>query len=269
MPAEASDFAIAELIVWNRGLASEEMHAASDHLLSTVLGVGAVEANEAKDGQLEAPKRAEHRRLFSLSSSLKAWYKENGFSIGGQTWTDATGNGHTATLSASGLSSATTSSAHGSGGSVTALQGTTAGTVTFGTDIISSSFTICSITRYTGTTSYRILNGDQGVFVHGHFEEDGVKKTGTACYNTWRTSGAYVTPDTNWVAMCGTNAESNEILVNGNNVGVNSGGTGSVNLGINVGTGMPTQASTFEVVEVLIWDKGLTSAEMQTSMDYL
>ena len=36
--SESSDFAIAELIVWPRGLASAEMYAAASHLSRNVLG---------------------------------------------------------------------------------------------------------------------------------------------------------------------------------------------------------------------------------------
>ena len=153
---------------------------------------------------------------------------------------------------------------------MTALKGTTSGTVTFGTNIISTQFTICSVTRYTGSTYGVILNGNSGHWFHGHFEEDGTQKTGTAYYNSWRTSGTtYVSPVTNWVAMCGTNAGSQLILVNGVSVGVKSGGSGDQTLGINVGSDMPAKASDFAVAEVMVWNRGLTALEITDASDYL
>eukprot|EP00966_Prymnesium_polylepis_P071804 1667792-Prymnesium_polylepis.1 len=37
MPGQESDFAIAELVVWDKGLTDAEMQQASDHLLNNVL----------------------------------------------------------------------------------------------------------------------------------------------------------------------------------------------------------------------------------------
>eukprot|EP00966_Prymnesium_polylepis_P008824 203451-Prymnesium_polylepis.1 len=58
--------------------------------------------------------------------------------------------------------------------------------------------------------------------------------SGVAFYGTVRTTWtAHVSPTTDWVVMCGTNAGSDAILVNGQSVGTGTGGTGDCGLGIN------------------------------------
>ena len=42
-----------------------------------------------------------------------------------------------------------------------------------------------------------------------------------------------------------------------------------MNLGINVGTGMPGQESDFAVAEVIVWDRGLSAAEMYAVSGHL
>ena len=69
-----SAFAIAELIVWPRGLSSEEMYQASDYLMKNVLG------------------RIETKPSADFPFDPSAWYKSGGFNITSLNWPDATGN---------------------------------------------------------------------------------------------------------------------------------------------------------------------------------
>merc|ERR1711865_87 len=90
-------------------------------------------------------------------------------------------------------------------------------------------------------------------------------------YQTWNTRAVKknVNPITNWVVMCGTNdpeiALPGNIVLNGENVGTRTGGDGSLKLHVN----LSGQTSDFAIAEVVVWDRGLTSAEMHEATDYL
>ena len=68
--------------------------------------------------------------------------------------------------------------------------------------------------------------------------------------------------------MCGTNAGSQLKLVNGVDVGTNTGGTGGPSLFVNAGP-WPDQKSDFAIAEVVVWPRGLTSDEMHRVSDHL
>merc|ERR1719149_367636 len=97
---------------------------------------------------------------------LNAWYCPGGFDIASNTWEDCTGNGNTAVLSGSGLAESR-SAGHGATSEVLALSGTTSSAIAFGA-VIKSEFTVCSVTRYTGGTKNKILQGSTNWF-HGHW----------------------------------------------------------------------------------------------------
>ena len=106
-------------------------------------------------------------------------------------WPDLSGNGNTATLVGDSFVSAV-SNGHGANHYLTALEGTTAAAISFGS--VQPTFTICSVTRYTGGTNRRILNGGGRNFLHGHHNG----RTGVAYYgNGWKTpQGQNVSPNT-------------------------------------------------------------------------
>ena len=82
--------------------------------------------------------------------------------------------------------------------------------------------------------------------------------------SSWKTSSRdHVSPDTDWVAMCGTNAGSQLKLISGVDVGRSTGGSGNCALRINSG-GYGFYKSDFAVAEVIVWPRGLTADEMQT-----
>ena len=188
----ASDFAIAEVVVWPRGLTSDEMHRASNHIMHR-MGL----------------------RPAAYPADLNAWYCPGAFDLVSNTWLDCSGNGNTATLSGTGLTESL-SADHGAANDVLALSGTTSSVIDFG-PVISSSFTVCSATRYTGGTERRILQGGTN-WLHGHHGG----KAGVAMYdNQWKTSDLVgnVSPNTDWVVMCGSNDWAQLMLANGVDVG--------------------------------------------------
>eukprot|EP00964_Phaeocystis_antarctica_P058418 scaffold34652_cov69-Phaeocystis_antarctica.AAC.2 len=168
----------------------------------------------------------------------------------------------TATLSGSGLAESR-SAGHGATSEVLALSGTPSSVIAFGA-VIQSEFTVCSVTRYTGGAKQRILQGEGANWLHGHYGG----AAGVAYYEGWKTTYQdHVSPDTDWVVMCGTNAMP-QLLVNGVDVGTAAGGRGHVSLFVNAGT-HSGQSSDFAIAEVAVWPRGLTSAEMHRVSEHL
>jgi len=197
---------------------------------------------------------------------LNAWYCSGAFDVASSTWQDCSGNGNTATLSGSGLAEVR-SAGHGAASEVLALSGTTSSVISFG-PVIKSEFTVCSVTRYTGGAKERILQGGGANWLHGHWGG----QAGVAYYEGWKTAEqGSVSPDTDWVVMCGTNAGSQLTLVNGVDVGTATGGESGVSLFVNAGDRKDTsdEKSDFAIAEVVVWPRGLTSEEMRSVSDHL
>ena len=193
---------------------------------------------------------------------MHAWFCPGAFDIASNKWEDCSGNGNTATLSGSGLVELR-SAEHGATSEVLALSGTTSSVIDFG-PVIPNAFTVCSVTRYTGGTNGRILQGSKN-WLHGHHGGD----AGVAYYGGWKTSsGGNVSPNTNWVVMCGTNAGSQLKLANGVNVGTSNGGVGDLSLWVNGGE-VSSQKSDFAIAEVVVWPRGLTDQEMRRVSQHL
>jgi len=147
---------------------------------------------------------------------------------------------------------------------VLALSGTTSSQIAFG-PVIKSEFTVCSVTRYTGGRKQRILNGGGANWLHGHWRGN----AGVAYYEGWKTAVKdNVSPDTDWVVMCGSNAGSELKLANGVDVGIATGGIGGVSLFVNAGR-FPSEKSDFAIAEVVVWPRGLTDVEMRGVSEHL
>eukprot|EP00964_Phaeocystis_antarctica_P013474 scaffold7377_cov79-Phaeocystis_antarctica.AAC.1 len=195
---------------------------------------------------------------------MNAWYCSGAFHIASSTWQDCSGNGMTANLSGSGLAESR-SAGHGATSEVLALSGTTSSVIAFGA-VIQSEFTVCSVTRYiTGGAKERILQGDAN-WLHGHWDGHAGVAHYVTGFQTARQGS--VSPDTDWVVMCGTNAGSQLKLVNGVNVGTKAGGDGDQSLFVNDGL-RTSQLSDFAIAEVVVWPRGLTSEEMYRASDHL
>ena len=236
----ASNFAIVEVVVWPRGLTAEEMRGASNHLINSL-----------------------HSRPAAYPADLNAWYCPGAFDVASNKWADCSGNGNTATLSGSGLAE-WRGAGHGATNDVHALTGTTSSVISFGA-VIQNEFTVCSVTRYTGGTKGRILQGGGNNWLHGHLGG----RAGVAFYRGWKTAlQDNVSPDTDWVVMCGTNAESQLKLVNGADVGSATGGVGDVSLFVNGGS-YADAASDFAIAEVVVWPRGLTAEEMRGASEFI
>jgi hypothetical protein len=208
--------------------------------------------------------------LILYPEGMNAWYCPGAFDLASSnTWQDCSGNGNTATLSGSGLAESH-SAGHGATNEVLALSGTTSSVISFGA-IIASTFTVCSVTRYTGGTKGRILQGGGGNWLHGHYFHNGwgYAMSGVAYYGDYITKWQNnVSPDTDWVVMCGSNAGSQLKLVNGVDVGPGGGSTGGVSLFVNAGDN-GHEKSDFAIAEVVVWPRGLTDDEMRSVSEHM
>jgi hypothetical protein len=78
-------------------------------------------------------------------------------------------------------------------------------------------FTICSITRYTGSSNSRILAGVNeigycGGWLHGHY----LGRRRVAHYDSWKTSESSRGTLTDWLVICGQNSASSSTAIPNN-----------------------------------------------------
>jgi hypothetical protein len=153
--------------------------------------------------------------------------------------------------------------------SIPFLFGNTTQTIDFGINV-SNSFTICTITRYTGISKRRIINTRGGNWLHGHWGG----KIGVSHYNRWLNSNSIEGTNNilinDWIITCGKNESlpDRNFIVNGINRGINSGGDGGLD-DLNINKGAYGETSDFAFSKLLIWDKILTDDEMQKVSNYL
>ena len=181
-------------------------------------------------------------------------YSASSWNSGTNILTDLTGNGRNATTT---NVSSGTASGNGATASIPYIGGTTTGTVLWPTSSIGSTFTLATITRYSGTTKGRVLHGVVSNWLHGHWS--GLR--GVAFYEGWKTAQTSVGTQTDWLNMVGTNSTSvsipNNIIANGTSRGTANGGSGSDRLRIGV-----SESSDFQFSHTFIWNQGLTQAEL-------
>ena len=279
----ASDFAIVEMAVWNRGLSETELLSVSNYMMHRLNYTPLLKT-------LPLPA--------SYPSGMKAWYAPGGWNIQNNIWYDETGNGFDAVLSGTGFTnkyytnidkvgsgdwyvntdnnSANNNSHENIGAdNINVLSGTTSSNIEFG-NVIENEFTVCSITRYSGTNKKRILNGGTGTnWMHGHwngatgvvwYEDNYGNLSSSTPTNKSQYNYTYVDNKERWQVVCATNTTASDgkqtTLANGRNVSVPGGGIGGIDININ-GDTYPAERSDYEIVELAIWPRALTEYEMK------
>ncbi|CAE7250862.1 unnamed protein product [Symbiodinium natans] len=158
---------------------------------------------------------------------------------------------------------------------VTYIQGFHDDAFSFGA-ILKSSFTMCSVSRYTGRNVAgkfgRILQGKDHNLLQGHWKGH----VGVAYYGDWVTYPYHHRYDMNWMVMCGTNKA--KLVYSGlKNFGdYNFAASKSrhetfpdsvvINAGYKAGE---DSVSDFAVMEVITWDRALAQSEMESAIRYL
>jgi hypothetical protein len=84
------------------------------------------------------------------------------------------------------------------GGSITAY-------INWGDSSVPATFTVCSISRYSGATKERILTCSDRNWLHGNWGVYGTKYAGATFYDKDMYLQYGISPDTNWVVSCGRN----------------------------------------------------------------
>jgi hypothetical protein len=150
-------------------------------------------------------------------------------------------------------------SGNGAANAVTSISGTTATKLLWPENSIPSTFTVCSVTRYTGGTRVRILtcadSPSQSVnWLHGQDDS----KRGVAHYQGYQTEWATQGVLDDWLVMCGTNAGATapgNIILDQDEIGTADGGVGSCRL--NIGYSDWALPSDWAVHSLFIWDYSL------------
>jgi hypothetical protein len=200
-----------------------------------------------------------------LTASAESWDSSQ------QSFMDLSGNGRVGTLQAGAVSVGSVSG-NGATWPVPYVGGTTETQISWGAASIPSTFTICSITRYSGAAKQRILQCRDMNWLHGHYgyaaSHANLGNAGATYYDdTVEAESAgdiyyTISPNTNWVVACGRNiqtAGSAGTIINGVVTSTAEGGAGSCELYINQGPRF-YDASDWQLSKVYVWNTHLPDA---------
>jgi hypothetical protein len=159
-----------------------------------------------------------------------------------------------------------TSVGNGATSPIAFLNGSTSSSVTFPSNSIPSNFTICSLTRYTGTTNNTCILSSSSNWFHGHFDN----RKGLCYYGGWNNNNTASGNQDDWIVCCGTNSTlintPYNILNNGVPMGQSIGGVSGNQLRIN---NARYANGNFGFSQLLIFDQLLTADEMVIVSDAL
>jgi hypothetical protein len=202
-----------------------------------------------------------------FSQGLHARYTYKSWDPKAAVWNDVSGNKRNGIGTGSGFSTICETDINGAAGTVCSLKGTPASALNFGPGSVPPTFTICSITRYTGAARGRILSGD-GNWLHGHWSGN----IGVAYYEGWKTGGAtaIAIQPTDWLLFCGQNAAPGLFLANGVRVGNGAGGGASnIAFGVNsLGCCGKSEASDWAISEISVWNRALSADDLESVISY-
>jgi hypothetical protein len=145
----------------------------------------------------------------------------------------------------------------GAGVSVPFVGGTTSTQILWGDLSVPSTFTICSITRYSGSVKERILACSTLNFFHGHHGG----KAGSIYYDKDINFFYSITSNTDWVVACGRNVgpggSSTGTIINGVAKSTGLGGTGGCDLNINKPFLGVSEKSDWQLSSLFVWNSHL------------
>jgi len=147
------------------------------------------------------------------------------------------------------------------GSDIKHIRGDNRASFNFGNIIPTSTFTMCSVSAYTGVQQGQILRADN--WWHGHNEG----MTGTVYYKEWVRNENNQSGSMKWLTVCASN-QHESVFVDGRELPSSFVGTGGgVKVGINDGS--VEKRSDWAVAEVITWDRVLTPSEMIDTQNYL
>ena len=260
---QASEFALHSVLIWDVGLTKVEMKLVTDQLTAQLKGPVVQD--------WEGVVSSERLQSFLAANPPASAYFGKDYNADQGRLRDRSGNHRHAVVSGNG---AEVASAEGDGAlrEISFLRGETSTVVQFPPRSIPSTFTICSVTRWTSLLAakqQRILSCYKAGalnWLHGHSANGGRGGPGATYYgNGWKTPYVARGPSSDWVVLCGTNSQevprpSNVVWGAGTEIADADGGLGGCALHIN---DFSQQRSDFALHSVLIWDGGLASNQMK------
>jgi hypothetical protein len=165
----------------------------------------------------------------------------------------------------------------GAANNINYISGNTSTVIEWAPNSIPYNSTICSITRYTGSTNNkRILTARNATpendWIHGH--QSG--KRGIVFHNSeyMVDNTLQITGSVNdWVVTCATTGGSapNNVYINGVASGIRSGGIGTLQLAINKidSQNIISESSDFALSYIIIWDTALSNTALKIISDNL
>ena len=149
---------------------------------------------------------------------------------------------------------------NGAGKPVKYIYGNTNAYYDFG-PILKKGFTICSVSRYAGGHTNRVLQASGMNWLHGHWSS----RTGVAHYQTWNTPHSGPN-NKEWLVYCGT---SGKRVMNGAGKNIANNKANDLTRDYNLVVNTPGERSEFGVMEVIVWNKHLSEDDMEKVVEYL
>jgi len=275
---DTSDWAVMELLVYNTKLSPSQMQGITQWLLWKL------EAGTAASGipqtVIPLPGTCDTSQIPQFDSfgnqNMVAWFKSENASTTG--WFSVVSKAGAQLGSVSNndpLAYVAREAGFGAAKPVKFVTGFKSTQFSFGT-ILSQTYTVCSVTRYTGLSNQgNVLvagsaAGGWNQWLHGHWHT----RTGVAMYDgVWRSRQWNRNMGTvQWIVLCGSNG-GGAILHDGLPVTAfpqppptNMAAPLNRTLAVNMDQ---TAASDFAIMEVMIWNRALTTDEMTSVTTYL
>jgi hypothetical protein len=271
-----SDWQAMEIAVWDRALTLEEINTVVgfyDQMLATTLtptptstptatptNIGDTNRPTAVPTVVPTPSSIALFDSATLHVTPSSFYD----SFPASRWDDVSGNCNHGTVT-EGSVTVGTAAGNGAVGVVSYLEGTTSSRMRFPPGSIPSTFTICSVTRYSGAAKRRILDGLGANWLHGHYGGS----AGVSYYNGWATPNSnQLSPNTDWLIHCGQNGgDGLQIINGGTSIGTATSGTGNIRLTIMDGSHR-NEVSDWQAMEIAVWDRALTLEEINTVVGF-
>jgi hypothetical protein len=200
----------------------------------------------------------------SLITKKRPWGKYSPSSYNNNLWNDESLNNRHATCVGI-VPKITVGNGASAALGINCLSGTIASSIVFPFGSIPANYTICVVSRYSGTVNRQRILTDVGStnLVLGHYGYYGAER-GTIYDNGFKLRGSDIN-NTNWLSLCVIRGTSvpipYNVLVDNVAVGLSQiTNTSFGSLGVNTST--YGEKSDFEICHVLIWDYALSSSEL-------
>ena len=182
-------------------------------------------------------------------------------------WVDSSGNSRSISAAASLITGSpslvTTPAANGVSRSFQVVAGDGSTAIKFNNPVLPE-YTLLTLARYSGTTRGRIFNGDGVNWLSGFWSNN----RGVAYYNGWLTSSSRGNIN-DWLASTSYwSGGQGYYRANGVQIATGGGYSSLPPLGVHAGS-YSNEVSQYEIAEVLIYNRTLTSAEIGKVEQYL